>query len=270
MFPASIFCLGLAISSFLSITVPLTVARSVAADDWTLVFEDDFEDRNDALADWTCFGGTSSKSTGRKGRGLLIETEGGLAEPAYAGAVHPLGGGIKPNDIVTANAVWRIMSRPPSDATSCSSSSSRIVKGHEGRRSVDPRRDQRSPEGKWETTTLDARVPASASSADLALVLVPAREKGTLASPGRRGLRDPRSPPARSPRRAPGTFESSDGGADRLDRLQQRTRRRPRRDERAFKSWGPFGEPYSGSIMQQVVQLDKIRPGHRSGSRSMP
>ena len=212
MFPASIFCLGLAISSFLSITVPLTVARSVAADDWTLVFDDEFTDENDSLADWDRFGGTSSKTTGRKGRGLLIETEGGLAEPAYAGAVNHLGGGIKPDEIVTAEAVWRAIGDQPSDAVlavklefkdlnggTISSEETLVALGE-------------ALDGKWETTKIVARVPSSAASTDLVLVLVPGQQKGTL-----RVLVDEvsatRAAPPLDLLAGAGGFESSDGGA---------------------------------------------------------
>ena len=105
MLPASILSICLTLFNVPAVPNPAEAPRAIAGEDWTLVFEDDFEDRNDDLADWTCFGGTSSRPTGRKGRGLMIETEGGLADPAYAGALTSLGGGIKPNDIVTANAV---------------------------------------------------------------------------------------------------------------------------------------------------------------------
>ncbi|MDG2134032.1 MAG: glycoside hydrolase family 16 protein [Phycisphaerales bacterium] len=248
-------CLSLALAT----TGPIPTSTT-DRDDWTLVFEDDFEDRNDALADWTCFGGTSSKSTGRKGRGLLIETEGGLPEPAYAGAFTPLGGGIKPNDIVTANAVWRIMSRPPSDATFVLKLEFKDVKGAKVGEASIPAAISEAREGKWETTTLEARVPASASSADLALVLVPAREKGTLQLLVDEVSATREAPPLDLLTGA-GTFESSDGGAIGWTVFNNALAVDLEGDERAFKSWGPFGEPYAGSIMQQVVQLDKIRPG---------
>jgi beta-glucanase (GH16 family) len=260
MFPASIFCLGLAISSFLSITVPLTVARSVAADDWTLVFDDEFTDENDSLADWDRFGGTSSKTTGRKGRGLLIETEGGLAEPAYAGAVNHLGGGIKPDEIVTAEAVWRAIGDQPSDAVlavklefkdlnggTISSEETLVALGE-------------ALDGKWETTKIVARVPSSAASTDLVLVLVPGQQKGTL-----RVLVDEvsatRAAPPLDLLAGAGGFESSDGGAVGWTVFNNALAVDIGKDERAFKSWGPFGEPYSGSIMEQTVVLDKIRGG---------
>ncbi|MDC0429176.1 glycoside hydrolase family 16 protein [Phycisphaerales bacterium] len=260
MLPASILSICLTLFHVSAVPNPAEAPRAIAGEDWTLVFEDDFEDRNDDLADWTCFGGTSSRPTGRKGRGLMIETEGGLADPAYAGALTSLGGGIKPNDIVTANAVWRIMSRPPSDATLVLKLEFKDVKGQKVGEAAIPAAISEAREGKWETTTLEARVPASASSADLALVLVPAREKGTL-----QVLVDEVSATREAPPldllSGAGNFESSDGGATGWTVYNNALAVDLEGNERAFKSWGPFGEPYSGSIMQQVVPLDKIRPG---------
>ena len=232
----------------------------VDRDEWTLVFEDDFDDRNDALADWNRFGGTSSRSTGRKGRGLLIETEGGLPEPAYAGAFTALGGGIKPNDIVTASAVWRIMSRPPADASFVLKLEFKDVNGAKVGEAAMPAAIGEAREGKWETTTLEARVPAGVASADLALVLVPANEKGTLQLLVDEVSATREAPPLDLLTGA-GTFESSDGGAVGWTVYNNALAVDLERNERAFKSWGPFGEPYSGSIMQQVVPLDGLRPG---------
>ncbi|MDE0890131.1 MAG: glycoside hydrolase family 16 protein [Phycisphaerales bacterium] len=260
MFPASIFLLGLAISTLSAITDSHADPRSVAADDWTLVFEDEFTDQNDSLADWSRFGGTSSRTTGRKGRGLLIETEGGLAEPAYAGAVNRLGGGIKPNEIVTAETVWRAIGDQPSDAVLSVKLEFKDLNGGTIGSEETLVALGEAADGKWETTTIAARVPASASSTDLVLVLVPGQQKGTL-----RVLFDEvsatRAAPPLDLLAGAGGFESSDGGAADWTVHNNALTVDIGEGERAFKSWGPFGEPYSGSIMEQTVPLEKIRAG---------
>ena len=109
-------CLPLAIIAVVS-AAPLE-QEAAQQEKWTLVFEEDFEAPTNPLADWTRFGDTSNiLIPGTADKGLLIKTEGGLQQPAYAGAVNRLGGGIAPDEIVTANATWTMLDAPPADAS---------------------------------------------------------------------------------------------------------------------------------------------------------
>ena len=246
--------------AFACILTGLPTAPNVVADDrWKLVFEDEFDGKNDPLADWETFGDATSQEKGLKGRGLLLSAPGGeRGRPAYAGAVTTLGGGAVRNERITLGISWRDMSKKSTDASLALKIEYRDVNGE-----VLKTDEVQTPvnEGRkgWNETTVTGVVPANAKRIDAAVVLVPG-SRPVLSQILVDELEATRAAPPLD-LLGGGDFEVTDGGAPGWSSFNNAVAVDDPNHGRILKTWGPYNEPYGGSGVQQTVTLPGIRAG---------
>lgn len=241
---------------------------SPAAADWKLVFEDDFKSLGDPLATWQSFGDATSLKKGRRGKGLLLRGPGGSL-PAYSGAVLGLGGGIKPDNLVRAKAKYRTTSKVRAGAGTLALKLEYFDRADQplGVEETTVALDAESAR-RWNDIEVLGRVPAGTARTQLALVLIQERSGEPCEVMVDDVEAERRNPP---PDHLSGTggFEASDGGAVGWTVFNNISRSpAPRGGEGyAMKAWGPFSEPYAGSVIERRIPIPNLKQGEQIKAR---
>ena len=235
-------------------TGPVLAASSTASadDQWKLVFEDDFGDTGSPLADWITFGDASSSDAGERGRGLRLHAVGGQQPPAYAGAVTPLGGGIKVDEIVTVRLRWRADGRSPGDAKlalklECKN---RIADETGVLETLIP---IAGTDG-WAEAVVEGAIPGGTAAVQFAVVLVPSSGPESAGVVIDEVTAHRRAAPV-DLLQGRGTWETNDGGASGWSAFNNAIAVNDPVNGRVLKTWGPFNEPYGGSGATMTVPL---------------
>ncbi len=246
----AILCLATGTAHAASPTTPTTPATPTD-DRWTLVFEDDFNDPGKPLADWLTFGDAGSSDAGERGRGLRLHAAGGQNPPAYSGAVLPLGGGIKVDDIVTARVRWRPDGAAPADARLALKLECRDRDGND----TGTIEHLLPIEGDgWREGAVEGSIPGGTATVQLAIVVVPSAGGGTAGVVVDDVSADRRGAPV-DLLLGRGTWETNDAGAEGWSAFNNVIAIDHPVHGRVLKTWGPFNEPYGGSGATMTVPI---------------